>query len=219
MKWYLDFGHGGKDSGAVGSNDKKESDMVLKIGMIVKSNLEEAFEKVVTTREEDKFYSLSYRTNKANNENCDYFVSIHMNSSENKSAKGTETWIYDTNNKIYKLANNLSSNLSNKLNTPNRGVKVSKKFSVLKHSKMPAVIIEIDFISNDSVEASCSDEMYIRNAANTIASTLLEFANKKIESEGPFYRVCIGAFNIKDNAVKLRNEAISKGFKDTYITT
>lgn len=77
---------------------------------------------------------------------------------------------------------------------------------------MPAIIIEIDFISNDSVEASYSDEMYIRNSANTIASTLLEFVNKKIESEGPFYRVCIGAFNIKGNAVKLRNEAISKGF-------
>ncbi|MCU9816850.1 N-acetylmuramoyl-L-alanine amidase, partial [Paraclostridium sp. AKS73] len=57
-----------------------------------------------------------------------------------------------------KLATNLSSNLSNKLNTTNRGVKISKKFSVLKHSKMPAVIIEIDFISNNSVETSCSDD-------------------------------------------------------------
>ncbi|MEN2256363.1 N-acetylmuramoyl-L-alanine amidase [Paraclostridium benzoelyticum] len=158
MKWYLDFGHVGKNSGAVGSNGKKESDIVLKIGMIVKSILEEAFEKVITTRQEDKFYSLSYRTTEANNKSCDYFVSIHMNSSENKSAKGTETWIYDTNNKICKLTTNLSSNLSNKLNTTNRGVKISKKFSVLKHSKMPAVIIEIDFISNNSVEASCSDD-------------------------------------------------------------
>ncbi len=158
MKWYLDFGHVGKNSGAVGSNGKKESDIVLKIGMIVKSILEEAFEKVITTRQEDKFYSLSYRTTEANNKSCDYFVSIHMNSSENKSAKGTETWIYDTNNKICKLTTNLSSNLSNKLNTTNRGVKISKKFSVLKHSKMPAVIIEIDFISNNSVETSCSDD-------------------------------------------------------------
>ena len=34
-----------------------------------------------------------------------------------------------------------------------------------------------------------------------------------------FYRVCIGSFNNKDNAVNLKNEAISKGFKDTYIYT
>ena len=33
MKWYLDFGHGGNDSGALGTNNTKESDTVLKIGM------------------------------------------------------------------------------------------------------------------------------------------------------------------------------------------
>lgn len=36
MKWYLDFGHGGKDSGAVSANKTKESDTVLKIGMLIK---------------------------------------------------------------------------------------------------------------------------------------------------------------------------------------
>ena len=88
MKWYLDFGHGGKDSGAIGTNKTKESDTVLKIGMLIKNNLEQAFEKVITTREDDKYYSLDYRSSKANNENCDYFVSIHMNAETNKSAKG-----------------------------------------------------------------------------------------------------------------------------------
>lgn len=80
MKWYLDFGHGGKDSGAVGSNNTKESDVVLKIGMIVKSLLKYAFEEVVTTRENNIYHSLEDRTSNANKENCDYFVSIHMNS-------------------------------------------------------------------------------------------------------------------------------------------
>ena len=50
MKWYLDFGHGGKDSGAIGPNKTKESDTVLKIGMLIKNSLEQAFEKVITTR-------------------------------------------------------------------------------------------------------------------------------------------------------------------------
>ena len=106
MKWYLDFGHGGKDSGAIGSNNTKESDTVLKIGMLVKSKLEEAFEKVITTRETDKYYSLDYRTNKANKEACDYFISLHMNASTNKSAKGCEVWIYDLNNKILTIFDN-----------------------------------------------------------------------------------------------------------------
>ena len=37
MKWYLDFGHGGKDSGAVSANKIKESDTVLKIGILIKN--------------------------------------------------------------------------------------------------------------------------------------------------------------------------------------
>ena len=40
MKFYLDFGHGGKDSGAVGFNGTFESNVVLKIGLILKSMLE-----------------------------------------------------------------------------------------------------------------------------------------------------------------------------------
>ena len=49
MKWYLDFGHGGKDPGAIGPTNLKESDAALKIGMIIKENLENALEKVITT--------------------------------------------------------------------------------------------------------------------------------------------------------------------------
>ena len=231
MKWYLDFGHGGKDPGALGSNKTKESETVLKIGMIIKNNLEKASEKIITTRTDDTYYSLDYRSSKANKENCNYFVSIHMNSSTNKSVKGCEAWVYDEKSKLYPLANNLCSNLSKTLNTPNRFVKISKEFSVLRKTNMPAIIIEVDFISNSTVEASCTTDKYIKDIANSISSTLLSFVNKptidnsisKNESttnnmsKDKFYKVCIGAFKDKSNAVNIKNEAISKGFKDTYI--
>ena len=120
------------------------------------------------------------------------------------------------------MAKNLSSNLSTNLKTSNRGVKESKKFSVLKNSKMPALLIEIDFISNPEVESLCTNESYIKNVSNTIASTLLLFVGKDIVldnniSQSKFYKVCIGAFKNKSNATRIKNEAISKGFKDTYI--
>ena len=203
MKWYLDFGHGGKDPGAIGPTNLKESDIALKIGMIIKENLENAFEKVITTRDNDKYYSLDYRTKKANNENCDYFISIHLNSATNTSAKGCEVWLYDENSKLQTLANSLCNNLATKINTPNRGVKYSKKLAVLKNSKMPALLIDKN----------------LKNISDTISSTLLSFVNKSIIDDGVFYRVCIGSFNNKDNAVNLKNEAISKGFKDTHIYT
>ena len=217
MKWYLDFGHGGKDSGALGSNNTKESDTVLKIGMIIKNNLEEAFEKVITTRCNDKYYSLDSRSLKANKEACDYFVSLHMNSSTNKSAKGCEVWVYDEKSKLYSLSKNICSNLSKAINTPNRGVKISKEFLVLRKTTMPALLIEIDFISNKSVETSLSSNQYIKDIANSISSQLLSFVNKSIVDDCVFYRVCIGAYKDKANAVKCKNEAISKGFEDSYI--
>ena len=219
MKWYLDFGHGGKDPGAVGPTNLKESDIALKIGMMVKETLENAFEKVITTRDNDKYYSLDYRTKKANNENCDYFISIHLNSASNPSAKGCEIWLYDENSKLKTLANNLCNNLSTKMNTPRREVKYSKKLAVLKNTKMPALLIEIDFISNKEVENYLRNDKNLKNISDTISSTLLSFVNKSIIDDGVFYRVCIGSFNNKDNAINLKNYAISKGFKDTFIYT
>ena len=219
MKWYLDFGHGGKDPEAIGPTNLKESDAALKIGMIIKENLENALEKVITTREDDKYYSLDYRTKKANTENCDYFISIHLNSATNSSAKGCEVWLYNENSKLKNLANNLCNNLSTKMDTPNRGVKYSKNLSVLKNTKMPALLIEIDFISNKEVENNLRNDNHLKNIADTISSTLLSFVNKSIVEDKVFYRVCIGSFSNKDNAVSLKNEAICKGFKDTHIYT
>ena len=219
MKWYLDFGHGGKDPGAIGPTNLKESDVALKIGMIIKENLENALEKVITTREDDKYYSLDYRTKKTNNETCDYFISRHLNSATNSSAKGCEVWLYNENSKLKNLANNLCNNLSTKMDTPNRGVKYSKNLSVLKNTKMPSLLIEIDFISNKEVENYLRNDKNLKNISDTISSTLLSFVNKSIIDDGVFYRVCIGSFSNKDNAVNLKNEAISKGFKDTHIDT
>ena len=178
MKWYLDFGHGGKDPGAIGTNKTKESDTVLKIGMLIKNNLEKEGEKVITTRKKDLYYSLDYRSNKANKENCDYFVSLHMNSATNKSAKGVEVWVYDEKSKVYNLAKNICTNLSKDINTPNRGVKISKKFSVLRKTKMPALLIEIDFISNSMVENFLKDDVYIKTVANSISFSLLGILQK-----------------------------------------
>ena len=219
MKWYLDFGHGGKDPGAIGPTNLKESDVALKIGMIIKENLENALEKVITTREDDKYYSLDYRTKKANTENCDYFISIHLNSATNSSAKGCEVWLYNENSKLKNLANNLCNNLSTKMDTPNRGVKYSKNLSVLKNTKMPSLLIEIDFISNKEVENNLRNDNHLKSIADTISSTLLSFVNKDFVEDKVFYRVCIGSFSNKDNAVNLKNEAICKGFKDTHIYT
>ena len=82
---------------------------------------------------------------------------------------------------------------------------------------MPALLIEIDFIYNLSVETSLKSDIYIKNIATSISKSLLSFVNKSIVDDGIFYRVCIGDFKDMSAALEIKNTAISKGFSGTYI--
>ncbi len=84
----LDPGHGGQDPGAISASGKYEKDLVLKMAKETKEMLESAGYKVVLTRSTDVFISLRGRIKKAHEANGDLFISIHADSSKNRSAKG-----------------------------------------------------------------------------------------------------------------------------------
>jgi N-acetylmuramoyl-L-alanine amidase len=90
----LDPGHGGKDPGAVGPTGLKEKDVVLTIGRMVREKLSRyrQFE-VKMTRDFDVFIPLEERTAMANQGNADIFVSLHINSSSNRRARGISTYV------------------------------------------------------------------------------------------------------------------------------
>jgi N-acetylmuramoyl-L-alanine amidase len=89
----IDAGHGGFDSGAVGLKGTKEKDIALQIAKRLNSRLKKKSGVTVhLTRDDDYFLDLSERTIIANRHSADMFVSIHCNASENRSAKGTETF-------------------------------------------------------------------------------------------------------------------------------
>lgn len=84
----LDAGHGGGDSGCVGSkptNREKDIvlDVVLKVGRLLKNNCPDI--KTVYTRDDDFFVPLKERANIANKAKADLFVSVHVNSVENRA--------------------------------------------------------------------------------------------------------------------------------------
>lgn len=89
----LDAGHGGHDSGCLGSS-KKEKDITLalarKVGKLLEDNHPDL--KVIYTRNEDKFIELHERANIANRAKADVFISIHCNAGP-KAAHGTETYV------------------------------------------------------------------------------------------------------------------------------
>ena len=97
-----------------------------------------------------------------------------MNSFSNRNARGCEVWVYDKYSRLYNTSQSICNSLSKALNTPNRGVKVSKNFTVLKKSKMPALLVEVDFISNSIVEDVCTSYDYCYVVAKNICDKLLK---------------------------------------------
>ena len=213
---FIDLGHGGNDSGAVGLS-YTESMLVLEIGKELKNLLEKSHIKYKFSRLSDVYLTLERRCELANQMNADLFLSIHINSAKDHNAIGTESWVYSLkNNKTtIDFATSLTNDLVNLLNTDNRGIKENKKFNVLRGTRMGALILEVDFISNSRQEQVIKAN--IRAIAKILYINILKLYNIPIPEEEKLYKVCIGAFVNKENAIKLREEAIAKGFNNTCI--
>lgn len=95
----LDPGHGGHDPGAVGPNGLYEKDIVLDIALKVRTILSKNKKfKILLTRDKDVFIPLVERTAFANSKNADLFISIHVNASPKKTARGIETYLLNWSN-------------------------------------------------------------------------------------------------------------------------
>jgi len=92
-KIVVDAGHGGHDTGTIGSNGLLEKDLVLDVSLRLGKLLEQKLgADVVYTRRDDTFIPLETRTAIANQNQADLFISIHANSSSDQSARGVETY-------------------------------------------------------------------------------------------------------------------------------
>ncbi|MCF8009508.1 MAG: N-acetylmuramoyl-L-alanine amidase family protein [Halanaerobiales bacterium] len=173
----LDAGHGGFDPGAVGSN-LQEKDVNFKIVKRLESILKSHGFKVLLTRDDDTFISLSQRVQFANNNNARLFISIHNNSSNKNTSEGTETFISpNKTGDSYLLANSIQNQLVNGLELVNRGVKKENLY-VIKYTKMPAVLVEVAFLSNPNEEKLLRDEKFITKTAVSISRGIFDYLDK-----------------------------------------
>lgn len=139
MKIFINPGHGGKDTGAVG-NGLIERDVNLRIGNLVAKYLK-AVDYDVTLFQYDGLQAIC---NEANNWHADLFVSIHCNAFD-CCAHGTETFYVSERGR--KLASAIQNQIVSSVGTFNRGVKTTNYF-VLLNTDMPAVLVECAFIDN-----------------------------------------------------------------------
>ena len=180
----LDPGHGGFDPGA---NYNKVYEKTLNYKILytyAKDYFDDSDIKVYYTRETDVLIDLYKRAEFAAEVEADLFVSLHMNANSSSTAKGTQVFYSSSNNK--KQANGLTSkamaqlfvdNLSKAMGTKNRGVS-SAQYVVIKYNTVPAVLIELGFMSNPSELSKLNDAAYQKVAAKEIYETIKEIFDK-----------------------------------------
>lgn len=180
MKVFLNPGHDTKyDSGAVNPNSGlRECDVAANVGALVKHYLEAAgctcklmqSDNLAPTSIGRSRYADRQGptvTETANDWNADIFVSIHCNSAEAEEACGTETFAYALDGgEGEKIATCIQDQIVDALNTVNRGVKANPKLFVLRYTAMPAVLVELGFISN------ASDEELLANRQDDFARAI-----------------------------------------------
>ena len=172
----LDAGHGGKDNGATNRGTKEKNLNYT----IIYSKAKEYFDskdsniKAYWTRYDDTFISLSDRAKFASTVGADLFISLHMNSCTRSSVNGMEIFYSTDNNTETEsgltsriLARKMLNQLKGDLNASSRGVKTAG-FYVIKHNTVPAILIELGFLSGNSDYHKLTSASYQKKAAKSI---------------------------------------------------
>lgn len=170
-KVVLDAGHGGSDYGAIreGINEK---DITLDVTQRVAAILKSKGYKVALTRKDDTFVSLQDRVTFSENETPEIFVSIHVNSAVATEPKGIETHYYhDYSNNLAKVVH---SHLAKNIDTKDRGL-FKSKFYVINHTTVPAILVEMGFISNEEERNELVSDARKQKTAKAIADGIIEY--------------------------------------------
>ncbi|WP_373599473.1 N-acetylmuramoyl-L-alanine amidase [Paraclostridium bifermentans] len=225
-KVFLDPGHGGNDSGAVGVNNLLEKNINLSVAKKVYDILKKQNLDVRLSRSDDSTISLNSRTEAANKWGADCYISIHCNSF-NTTAQGIETFSYST--KTNDLANHIHNEiLDSKIYTKNRGLKTAN-FYVLRKSSMRSCLIELAFIDNNEDSKLLIDKQ--DSFALSIAIGICEYLGVKftptpekpsstpqppVIDSNTFYRVVCGSFNNRVYAEEIIENLKANGY-DAFI--
>ncbi|MEY9971917.1 N-acetylmuramoyl-L-alanine amidase [Lysinibacillus sp. RC46] len=177
----IDPGHGGKD---VGTHYDKiyEKDITLKVSTLVKDKLEAAGAKVLMPRTGDTYSPPQKHVDFSHDNYGEIFVSIHVNSADSTKAKGTETYYAKTPGDMYQedieLATFVNNQIVKNVNMENRKVR-EKNYIVVANTNIPAILVELGFLSNKEDRAKLTDDKYIELFAESIYKGILEYYSKQ----------------------------------------
>ena len=175
----IDPGHGGPDPGAIGIGGMRETDIVLEVSRQVKQLLSDKGVEVRLTRKNEIGLDLPPRVSFANKMDADVFVSIHANASRGKrrDINGLETF-YFRGWRGRLLAKRIQKQILRvSPGSPDRGVKQGR-FYVIKNTKMPAVLVEIGFLTGRLDARRLEKAAHRKRIAYAISKGILEYLSK-----------------------------------------
>ena len=184
----IDPGHGGVDPGAIGKDEVLEKDLVLAAGHRLCALLRQGGAQVIMTRETDtdlsdpelsglyakKRQDLARRVALANNGGVDLLISIHINSFPNPRRSGAQTFYPAGSPAGRRLALAIQQELNFFLKD-DRPVPLPGNYYILKESKIPAVIVEIGFLSNPREYKLLQDPVYQSKIAWCLYAGLVRY--------------------------------------------
>ncbi len=169
IKIFIDQGHNpqGVNAGAEGFG-LREQDITYNVGMYLANFLREdsRFEVRTSRTSPDQVLgtsnstSLAARVNAANNWPANYFISIHVNANTNPDVNGSEVYVYQEYTQSYYFGEHILNAIVNQLGTKNNGVRVRPSLYVLRKTNMPAVLVELAYITNSSDAEKLRNNQY-----------------------------------------------------------
>lgn len=169
----IDPGHGGKDSGAVGIGGLQEKDIILPISQRVAAILQQQGIQAILTRTSDYFVDLAPRVQMARENHVNLFVSIHANSIDNRpDVNGLETYYYSSDGE--RLAQIIHNSILQSIDIKDRKIR-SARFYVLRNNPMPAVLVEVGFVTGEEDARRLATADYQNQMAQAIARGILQY--------------------------------------------
>lgn len=181
----IDVGHGGYDSGKVSADGLYEKDINLKIANYLRDYLIAQDMTVYLTRETDRGLYDENASNKKRSDmnnriaffaekSADYVISIHQNSFPSSKEHGAQVFYYYNSKPSQEMATHIQDALLKCDPTNKRQAKENDSYYILKHSKVPSVIVECGFLSNPQEAANLNDENWQKKIAYAICIGFLK---------------------------------------------
>ncbi|HHY98439.1 MAG TPA: hypothetical protein GX509_06845 [Firmicutes bacterium] len=196
----IDAGHGGPDPGAVGKSGVAEKDIVLDIARRLERMLNRVAVYTIMTRRSDEVLvgsgadetlywrraELEKRMELANGSGADLFISLHANSFPEPVWSGAQTFYHPSSEESRLMAIAVQNELSRRLGPNLRRAKPGDAYFVLRNARMPAILIEVGFLSNPREEGLLGSPEYREKVAEAIFHGIICYLadRHKRETEG-----------------------------------